>query len=246
MKEKVDIEIASECNNHIKSSHQIKGLSWSLSPDTNCLCRVVSNTWSRAAWDQQKDFFHFSDDLWPCATVRLLSSYALSQCPSQAHCEENVWVGRPGKRQRVCVPVPCCHSTFCPKSFSLTSISSLLRAGESWQERVALSSVAPIFPVALYPRYRVRCPESNLGAHLHWVWDWAQVPGDSLGLLTSSSHLFFSIFPSFAILKLRSDANPTLLIPVARESWWLQPARTFRALLKTVLNYLAYSRHRRE
>lgn len=96
----------------------------------------------------------------------------------------------------MCVPIPCCPSTFCPKSFSLTSISSLLRAGESWQERIALSSVAPIFPVALYPRYRVRCPESNLGAHLHWVWGWAQVPGDSLGLLTSSSP-FSPLLPSW-------------------------------------------------
>lgn len=44
MKEKVDIEIASECNNDIKSSDQTKNLSWSLSPVMNCLYTVVSDT----------------------------------------------------------------------------------------------------------------------------------------------------------------------------------------------------------
>lgn len=44
MKEKVDIEIASECSNHIKSSDQTKGLSQSLSPVRNSLHRVVSDT----------------------------------------------------------------------------------------------------------------------------------------------------------------------------------------------------------
>lgn len=68
MKEKVDIEIASECNNDIKSSDQIKNLSWSLSPVMNCLYTVVSDTWSRAAWDQQKDFHLLK---WPLAHMPL-------------------------------------------------------------------------------------------------------------------------------------------------------------------------------
>lgn len=67
MKEKVDIEIASEHSNHIKSSDQIKGLSWSLSPVMNCQHRVVSDTWPRAAWGLQKDFFHLLK--WPIAQV---------------------------------------------------------------------------------------------------------------------------------------------------------------------------------
>lgn len=73
--------------------------------------------------------------------------------------------GGQGERQLVCIPLPSCPSSFCPKISSLTSVSILLRAGESWQERVALSSVAPIFPVTLYPSHPVRCPESSLGAH---------------------------------------------------------------------------------
>jgi len=70
MKEKVDIGIVSECSNRIKLSDQVKGLLWSLSPVMNCLHRVVSDTWPRAAWDQQKDFLCLLK--WPMIHVPLL------------------------------------------------------------------------------------------------------------------------------------------------------------------------------
>lgn len=210
------MEIASECNNHIKSSHQIKGLSWSMIPATNSLCRVVSNTWSPAAWDQHKKFFHFLAGLWPCGPVGLLWSCALS--PSHKPSASEMCEQKGQSKRQLCAVCSWCPSTFSPKSFSLTSISTLLRARESWQERVALSSVALIFPVALYPRHQGVPVQSGCSSAL------------SVGLCTSSWP-FPWVFPSFSILKWVLMPAP-LWHPVAGESWWLQPALTYRTLLK--------------
>lgn len=81
-----------------------------------------------------------------------------------------------GKRQ-LCA---CLLPGVLKASLSPPSPSSWGQGRESCQERAALSSVAPIFPVTWYPRHQVRCPGSNLGAHLCWVWGCAQVPGHSL------------------------------------------------------------------
>lgn len=94
--------------------------------------------------------------------------------------------------------------------------------------------------VTLDPRHQARCPESSQGARLHCV------VGLSTGTWVSprSFYLFSPISPSFAILKRRWD---DALIPAARESlsWRIRrSAFTFRVLLKTVLDYLAYSRCR--
>lgn len=149
--------------------------------------------------------------------------------------------GGQGERQLVCIPLLCCPSSFCPKISSLTSVSILLRAGESWQERVALSSVDPIFPVTLYPRHPVRCPESSLGAHCTECGAVHKFLAIPLVFLPFLLH-----FPLFFRPGTESWCQPHCADPCGRESWWLQPASTFRALLKTAFNYLAYSRHRRE